>query len=242
MSKALTTRLAIVALTAAGFALLTPGSRPPAIHVGKTLPDPVRPMDAIAEFDDGFFATKPWMREFRYVIVVNKSDAGHDAQTIKLYENGALIRREKVSTGSDAFIRKGEHYATKDSWQITPTGCYTPTFLNKDHRSSVYGGPFSWFVGGTKMSFAIFFTGGIALHQAPPGTEPMLGRKASGGCIRLPETLASDLFFRVQETEGARNPRFHPDGSPLLDEDGHHVYSTEPGYSALIIVLDQAIN
>ena len=201
-----------------------------------------RPADVDVSFTVNTFTTQPWTKEFRYVIVVNKANSGSEAQTIKVFEYGQLIRTEKVSTGRDAFERKGEHHSKADSWTVTPTGYYVPNYLDIDHRSSAYGGRFSWLTGGTKMPFAIFFNGGIALHEAPKGTESQLGTEASGGCVRLPPSLASDLFARVQETEGAKNPRFNVNGTAMLDKDGHQMYSTKSGFSALIIVQNKVID
>lgn len=197
-----------------------------------------RPVDVAVNFSEADLA-QPWIKEFRYVIVVNKANEGSEKQTIKIFEYGKLIRKEKVSTGRDGFERKGEHHSKADSWTVTPTGYYTPNFLSKDHRSSAYGGRWSIFTGGTKMPYAIFFNGGIALHEAPKGTEGALGTKASGGCVRLPSTLASDIFYRIQETEGSKNPRFTVEGQPMLDEVGNQRYSTKSGFSALIIVQNK---
>lgn len=200
-----------------------------------------KPVDVDAKFEETYFQTKPWIAEFHYVIVVNKADSGIEAQSIKVYEYGNLIRTEKVSTGRDAFEKQGDHHSKHDSWSVTPTGYYTPTYLDKDHRSSSYGGIFSGIFGGTKMPFAIFFNGGIALHQAPKGTEGALGTKASGGCIRLPESLAGELFERVKETEGAKNPLFTVEGAAVLDKNGHQLYNDESGFSTLIIVLKKEV-
>lgn len=202
---------------------------------------PTRPVEVNATFDESFFTLKPWIKEFRYVIVVNKAVKGVEAQTIKIFEYGQLIRTEKVSTGRDAFEKKGENHSKRDSWSITPTGYYTPTFLSKDHRSSAYGGIFSGIIGGTKMPFAIFFNGDIALHEAPKGTASMLGKKASGGCVRLPNTLSADLFQRIEEVSGAKNPRFTVEGEAMLDSNGNQIYSTKSAYSALIIVQSKVL-
>lgn len=200
-----------------------------------------RPADVSAKFEESYFKTQSWMNEFRYIVVVNKANEGKDAQTIKVYEYGQVVRKELVSTGRDQFEKKGEHHSKKDSWSVTPTGYYTPDWLDKDHRSSNYGGIFSKIIGGTKMPFAIFFNGPIALHQAPKGTEGALGTKASGGCIRLPESLAEDLFNRINETIGARVPKFTVEGNPVLDSAGHLLYRSEPGFSALIIVINKIV-
>lgn len=202
---------------------------------------PIRPLEVTTNFEETYFADKPWVSEFRYVVVVNKATKGKEAQTIKVYENGQLIRQEKVSTGRDGFEKKGEHHSKRDSWSITPTGYYTPTWLSKDHRSSAYGGIFSSIIGGTKMPFAIFFNGDIALHEAPKGTERELGTKASGGCVRLPKSLSADLFQRIEETSGVKNPRFTAAGEAMLDEAGRQLYANNPGYSALIIVLSKEV-
>lgn len=198
-----------------------------------------RPIDVNVSFDESTFNTQPWAQEFRYVIVVNKSKVGIEAQTIKVFEYGKLIITDKVSTGRDAFESAGEHGSKMDAWTVTPTGYYTPEYLDKDHKSSAYGGKWSWLKGGVKMPYAIFFNGGIALHERPKGTESMLGKNASGGCVRLSDTLASDLFLRVQETAGSRNPRFNVDGTPVLDAQGQLVHSSNTGYSTLIIVQNK---
>jgi len=90
-----------------------------------------------------------------------------------------------------------------------------------------------------KMPYAIFFNGGIALHQAPKGTEGDLGTKASGGCVRLPGSLASDLFARIQDTKGSKNPRFNVNGTAMLDKDGHQMYAKNEGFSTLIVVKNK---
>lgn len=198
-----------------------------------------RPVDVDVTFHQGTFESQPWTKEFRYVIVVNKANSGKEAQTIKVFEYGSLIITDKVSTGRDEFEKKGEHGSKADSWTVTPTGYYTPTFLDKDHKSSAYGGKWSWLKGGVKMPFSIFFNGGIALHERPKGTESMLGTKASGGCVRLSDSIAEDLFMRVQETMGARNPRFNVNGTAMLDNNGNLMRAQNPGFSTLIVVQNK---
>lgn len=184
---------------------------------------------------------KSWIKEFRYVIVINKADSGKEAQSIKVYEYGQLIRESRVSTGRDKFEPKGENHSKRDSWSVTPTGYFTPTFLDKDHRSSAYGGIFSGIFGGTKMPYSIFFNGDIALHEAPKGTDSMLGKKASGGCIRLSPSIAGELFERVKETSGFKIPDFKVDGTIVSDENGNYNYRSKKGHSALIIVKNRIV-
>jgi hypothetical protein len=89
------------------------------------------------------------------------------------------------------------------------------------------------------MPYAIFFNGDIALHQAPDGTEDALGHKASGGCIRLPEVIAEELFGRIDDVSGAKIPDFKVDGTIKLNEHGEYAYKTKSGYSALIVVINK---
>lgn len=78
----------------------------------------------------------------------------------------------------------------------TPTGSWSPDFLSRNHRSSLYGG--------APMPFSIFFHGNYALH----GTTEVdkLGRPASAGCIRLETGNAKVLFERVR-MDGLRSMR-----------------------------------
>lgn len=198
-----------------------------------------RPIDVEVDFQESYFQTKPWINEFHYVVVVNKANEGSDAQSINVYEFGQKIISSKVSTGRDQFEKKGEHHSKRDSWTVTPTGYYTPTFLSKDHRSSAYGGIFSKITGGTKMPFAVFFNGDIALHQAPKGTEGDLGRKASGGCIRLSQETAENVFNRISEVKSVKIPDFKVDGSIDLDANGKYAYKKNTGFSALVIVINK---
>ena len=197
-----------------------------------------RPKDVDVDFQISYFESRPWIKEFHYVVVVNKANSGKDSQTIKVYEYEKLILSGSVSTGRDQFESAGEHHSKKDSWTVTPTGYYTPKFLDKDHKSSAYGGKWSKIFGGIKMPFAIFFNGGIAIHQAPKGTESALGKKASGGCIRLPGEIASDIFARLLETQDSRIPNFNVDGTAVVNSAGSYAYSNT-GFSALIIVKNK---
>ena len=88
----------------------------------------------------------------------------------------------KVSTGRAGFD--------------TPTGEWTPTWLSIDHHSKTYDD--------APMPFAVFFTGGYAVHA----TEAVrrLGEPASHGCVRLsPENAA--VFFKLVESYGKRHTR-----------------------------------
>ncbi|MGZ3773493.1 MAG: L,D-transpeptidase [Pseudobdellovibrionaceae bacterium] len=199
-------------------------------------------------FSESDFDDKPWMKEFHYVIVVDKSETGPTAQTMRVFEYGTLLLQAKISTGREKFeLRRKNNVCAgappKSYWSQTPTGYYTPKYLDRYHNSS------SW---DSDMPFAIFFDvdNGLALHQVSPHYVDRLGTRASGGCVRQDEGTAEFLFKRVLATEGQPIPQINEDGTPVLNDNGdvkrikrQVVVSKKNGqtmtfdtYSALIII------
>ena len=88
----------------------------------------------------------------------------------------------KVSTGKTGFE--------------TPTGAWKPTRLDIDHRSRTYDD--------APMPFAVFFTGGYAIHATD--AVGRLGKPASHGCVRLAKGNAA-MFFDLVDAYGKRNTR-----------------------------------
>ncbi len=103
-------------------------------------------------------------------------------QTMKVYHENRLLYQWPVSTAK--------------AGKITPTGRFTPEFLSKNHRSSLYNN--------APMPFAIFYDGHYAIH----GTDQIkrLGAPASNGCVRLHPDNARILFGMVK-AEGMENMR-----------------------------------
>ncbi|MES2962572.1 MAG: L,D-transpeptidase [Bdellovibrionota bacterium] len=168
----------------------------------------------------------------------------------------------KVSTGRNQFEAKGQHHSQHDSWTTTPTGAYVPQRFVAKHKSESYSAKMCDSALGklvsaitrkalcTYMENATFFNGGIALHKAIPGTEPVLGEKASGGCVRLPAALAEFLFKSIQQSQGRPVPVVNPDGTVMIDpatgdyvrETSHKsTWGTIPAASAIIIVQDKVV-
>lgn len=196
----------------------------------------------LAPFSISDLEYKPWLKAFKYIIVVNKSKEGPSKQTITIYEDGYKIKSEKISSGREIFERARETEDEKRPdtpyWSITPTGYFNVKWLSKNHKSS------SWKVA---MPWAVFFDlkNGIALHEVPRAYVKNLGTRASGGCVRLTSTLAQEVFERIQKTAGAKVPQVRQDGTPVLDKNRNIVLAEsttlydkvkEPSYSALIIV------
>lgn len=104
------------------------------------------------------------------------------SQTMTVIQDGKVAYRWPVSTA-----RRGK---------VTPRDTYTPQFLSRHHRSSLYDN--------APMPFAIFFRGNYAIH----GTDQIsrLGRPASAGCVRLHPEHAARLFSLTQQV-GMKNLR-----------------------------------
>ena len=78
----------------------------------------------------------------------------------------------------------------------TPMGAFQPTVLSIDHKSKTYDD--------APMPFAVFFTGGYAIHATDAVSR--LGKPASHGCVRLaPENAAA--FFKLVQTYGKWNTK-----------------------------------
>lgn len=105
-----------------------------------------------------------------------------NTQTMHVYVDGQLRYEWPVSTAR--------------SGKITPRGEWTPQWLSRWHRSSIYNN--------TPMPFAIFYDGDYAIHATESISR--LGRPASAGCVRLHPDNASVLFSMVQE-QGMENMR-----------------------------------
>ena len=67
----------------------------------------------------------------------------------------------------------------------TPLGHYTIHEKSPDHWSKPYE---------VHMRWALFFDGGRAIHATFPSLYGMLGRPASGGCVRLTRSTAQALY------------------------------------------------
>ncbi|MES2915173.1 MAG: L,D-transpeptidase [Pseudomonadota bacterium] len=103
-------------------------------------------------------------------------------QTMFVYLDGRLLYAWPVSTAK--------------AGKVTPAGTYSPEFLSKNHRSSLYNN--------APMPFAIFYDGNYAIH----GTDQVkrLGKPASNGCVRL-DPKNAEILFDMVKAEGMENTR-----------------------------------
>jgi hypothetical protein len=200
---------------------------------------PVEKLDIKTAYDK-----RPWLRDFRYIIVVNKSAEGTSAQSIIVYEDGYRIAADRVSTGREKLELGRKHDSCSKQppesyYSVTATGYYPIQFLDFDHRSGSFD---------ADMPYSMFYdrSHGLALHQVLNAYEAKLGTRASGGCTRVRKNLVSNLYERVSRTEGAEIPVIQKDGTAVLDANGQVKKTTTnliynrpyPAFSAIVIIQD----
>lgn len=203
------------------------------------------PLYPVEKFEvQSAFAARPWLRDFRYIIVVNKAAKGTTAQSIVVYEDGYPIIQDRVSTGRETLELRRKYEECKKQppesyYSVTATGYYPIQQLMEYYKSGSFD---------AEMPYSMFYdrSYGLALHQVNDAFLSRLGTRASGGCTRLRGSVAEELFFRVQKTKGSEIPVFRKDGTPVLDERGNikrtRTISTSDGrssaYSAMVIIQD----
>jgi hypothetical protein len=172
-----------------------------------------------------------WLNQYPLVIVINKSKFGASKQSLRMYENGKLIFTTAVSTGRERWEKQKQSFfgkgPTKTYFSSTNQGYFRVRYLSADHQSKLWG---------TKMPWAIFFNEGIAIHEAPIGTEAALGSRASGGCVRISKRVAQGVFAKVKATGTSRKPAFTRSGEVVLDS--RDQVKTEKGWNAVVVVED----
>lgn len=144
----------------------------------------VRMMNAgISNPEPRFISVNKSPREYyRYNATTKKYDVvkrNAGGQTMKIYTllagNLEKVLEVSVSTGKEETVKA----SSKTYCATTPAGFFRPY---KMYRSYVSG---TW--EGSQMPNAVFIFNGIALHATPndAGHQGSLGKRASGGCVRL---------------------------------------------------------
>ncbi len=128
------------------------------------------------------------IQNHRLVIAVNKAVKGPEAQTLRLFENGVEILKEKISTGreKEEKAKSGRVY-----FSTTPKGYFRPTKVYRDYMSYTWQAP---------MPNAVFFIGGIAVHATGTSHYPELGTRASGGCVRTKLEVSKLIREKVMDS------------------------------------------
>lgn len=152
-----------------------------------------------------------WLAEYPLVLVINTAQSGPTAQRMIVYKNGRRAGVYVISTGRHQWenAKSGRRY-----FSSTPEGWFPPTRLVKNHFSVTWQAP---------MDFSIFFNGGIATHAAAPASERDLGKRASGGCVRLLRNQAQDLFDTTRNNGVGLVPQFDRAGHPVFKKDSREI-------------------
>ncbi|MEI9988520.1 MAG: L,D-transpeptidase [Rhizomicrobium sp.] len=178
---------------------------------------------------------------FDVYLYVSKAASGSLAQHMYVFHrdaaNGLVFEQSfPVSTGRELH----ERYFTS-----TPVGLFEldPNRFERMHYSHTWHGaamPWAMFLNATLHGRQT----GVALHSASVHTAE-LGRRASGGCVRLPPDKAAELFNRFQSQERGMVPVFaydaahnrtSGDGVVLRDGQGHPILT--PGFRVLVFIED----
>lgn len=130
----------------------------------------------------------------RLVIAINKAAKGPDAQTLRVFENGVEVLKEKISTGRE---KEEKAKSGRTYFSTTPKGFFRPTKVYRDYMSYTWQAP---------MPNAVFFIGGIAVHATGKSHYPELGTRASGGCVRTKLEISKLIREKVMETGKGKEP------------------------------------
>ena len=165
-------------------------------------------------------ATHEDLTRAKVVAVINKSSTGSTSQVMRVYVDGTLTYEWFVSTGREHFEKStsGRSYLT-----TTPIGYYRPTSVEENHYSKTWN---------ANMPNAVFFIGGVAIHSSPHIDH--LGKRASGGCVRLAPENAKTFYDLVNNIGSKEVPKIDRDGAVVLDENCNPVMINT--WDALIIV------
>lgn len=118
----------------------------------------------------------------RLQIVVNKAERGtaQDAQTLEAFLDGVLYHRVTVSTAKEREVQAPPSRRYPDGhvyFAHTPEGTFRIFKRARNYVSQTWPG--------ASMPYAQFFIGGIALHATTSDHYSALGRRDSGGCVRM---------------------------------------------------------
>ena len=101
---------------------------------------------------------------------------------------------QKMTVSIDGVIAESWDVSTGRSLNSTRAGTFHPTsppefvhYSHKYHHAPMY--------------FAVFFDGNRAVHGIPASEVPLLGTRASHGCVRL-ETANAEMFYYLVRING----------------------------------------
>ncbi|HAJ45310.1 MAG TPA: hypothetical protein DCL54_01865 [Alphaproteobacteria bacterium] len=183
---------------------------------------------------------------FDLFMYVSKSDRQPMGQRMFIFERdteGSLqpYAEWRVSTGREV----PEMWKGRRQVPSTPEGIYK---LDPDRFYATY---FSRLYDNAPMPHAMFFDlrhrgnpTGLAIHAAGSASKiARLGRRDSGGCIRLSPKNAKELFYKIKNTTAGMVPVFaetrgSTDRWGRAARDGRGQLVLEHGYKAVLMIED----
>lgn len=186
-----------------------PGRRAPARAASKApdMTDPATRMLASVPEDVAAY--------FDLFLYVSKAEAGPIAQHMFVYRRAAdrsleLIYDWPVSTGRE---KREKTPSGRKTFTNTPEGSFKldPKRFHKLWKSRAWNADMPW-----TMFYDLIENGGmsgLAVHAAGKGKISQLGRRASGGCIRLAPENAQHLFKMIQTDYSGFVPVFAMEGN-----------------------------
>lgn len=159
---------------------------------------------------------------YEIVIDIDKSTNG---QRMVVYYQGQRTYEWLVSTGAETPKKtKAGHISQRH----TPVGFFTPNLgrLYENYYSQTWK---------TDMPYAIFFSGGVAIHAAARNKIAYLGERDSGGCVRLDPSNAETLFQLVKNQVGM-GLIAEVDRNGCIRKDANGQVRYKKGYRTLIVV------
>jgi lipoprotein-anchoring transpeptidase ErfK/SrfK len=189
--------------------------------------------------------TQEMFGNFELFLYISKAEHGPWSQRMYVFRKQTsgdltLLNNWPVSTGREVLapVPSGKLLMTD-----TPQGYYQldPERMYRRYHSAQWGQP---------MPYAMFFSWehdglqtGLAIHSASGDDIPLLGKRASAGCVRLAPQNAQILFRMIRRNYSGLAPRFaydrrtatmHNDGLLMHDADGNLRYAE--GYKVLVVI------
>jgi hypothetical protein len=180
---------------------------------------------------------------FMYVSKANRAPMGQRMFLFERDANGQVVpyAEWRVSTGREQW----EDRNGRRSFTGTPEGVFRldPDRFHVEYYSRTYDN--------APMPYAMFFDmrtkgypTGLAIHAAASASKiARLGRRDSGGCVRLSPKNAKELFYKIRNTKAGMVPVFAENrgstdrwGKAARDQNGN-IRLTE-GYKALLMIED----
>jgi lipoprotein-anchoring transpeptidase ErfK/SrfK len=180
---------------------------------------------------------------FMYVSKANRAPMGQRMFIFERDANGDVVpyAEWRVSTGREQW----EERNGRRTFTATPEGVFRldPDRFHVEYYSRTYDN--------APMPYAMFFDmqtrgypTGLAIHAAASASKiARLGRRDSGGCVRLSPKNAKELFYKIKNTTSGMVPMFNESGGSTdrwgkvaRDRSGN-IRLTE-GYKALLMIED----